>query len=225
MIKCIFIDFFGTLVEEDDLYISDIVQRIHSSSKTITTTSEISKYWYNSFLEISKTINSDNFITQRQMEIDSLLLVLQKFQSTENPEELVNILLAYWSKPKPFQDGIEFIRNCKIEKCIVSNIDNNEIQKALNYLGIKDINVITSEDAKCYKPNKGIFQKALDEYGFFKNEFIHVGDSYSMDIIGSYEMGIKNIWMNRKHRKTDLKKHDFMASSFNEVELFLNQEI
>ena len=49
LIKAVLLDFYGTLVEEDDLYISKICNDIVSNSSNEVLPSEVGKYWYKQF--------------------------------------------------------------------------------------------------------------------------------------------------------------------------------
>ena len=67
-------------------------------------------------------------------------------------------------------------------------------------LGLSFDSVVTSEDCRSYKPRKEIFEKALDLMGVDAEEVVHIGDSFSSDVLGAYNAGIDGIWINRKGR-------------------------
>ena len=83
----------------------------------------------------------------------------------------------------------------------MSNIDREDILKAIEYHGLKPAGVYTSEDAKSYKPRKELFELALASTGLSCKEVIHIGDSLSSDIKGAGAVGIEGIWINRSHRE------------------------
>jgi putative hydrolase of the HAD superfamily len=57
-------------------------------------------------------------------------------------------------------------------------------------------NVIISEDVGVNKPDKAIFEYALDKAKAFKHESIMIGDSIEADIRGALEFGIDAIYFN-----------------------------
>jgi putative hydrolase of the HAD superfamily len=57
-------------------------------------------------------------------------------------------------------------------------------------------NVIISEDVGVNKPDKIIFEYALNKAGALKHESIMIGDSLEADIRGAQEFGIKAIFFN-----------------------------
>jgi putative hydrolase of the HAD superfamily len=61
------------------------------------------------------------------------------------------------------------------------------------------------------KPHKNIFQIALDECGIDNKEVIHVGDNFGADIVGSYNLGIDSIWLNKKDEEL---KHEIASPNY-----------
>ncbi len=80
---------------------------------------------------------------------------------------------------------------------ILSNTDNFEIGMCLRRHPLPVRHVFTSEDARCYKPNRRIFDDALAAAGVSAAEAVMIGDSQFADVTGAYNAGIKSIWINR----------------------------
>ncbi|MZQ86283.1 HAD-IA family hydrolase [Paenibacillus sp. 5J-6] len=218
MYKAVFLDFYGTLVHEDEVYIEEICRRILTSTSTRTTTQDIGKYWWNSF---SKTFNAsygDNFRTQREIELRSLEDTIAFYNSSENPRELSEILFDHWQAPELFEDTNVFLSSISTPKIILSNIDRNDIQSAINHNGLSFERVISSEDVKSYKPRPEMFQQALASYNLSPLEVLHVGDSLSSDVIGAQNAGIKVAWINRKHKALPENYYpDYIINSLQEL--------
>ena len=64
--------------------------------------------------------------------------------------------------------------------------------------------LITSEQARVYKPVPKIFDVALQRTGWRRDRVIHVGDSLHSDIGGARAAGIRSGWVNRTHRIHDI---------------------
>jgi 2-haloalkanoic acid dehalogenase type II len=202
MYKAVFLDFYGTLVHEDDVFIEEICQRILTSTVTSTqaTTRDIGIYWWNSFSEKFHSSYGDNFKTQREIEISSLEDTIAFYQSSENPRELSEILFKHWQCPQLFEDAKPFLESIRTPIIILSNIDRDDIQSAIHHNGLSFENMITSEDVKSYKPRPEMFQKALKTYNLNPTEVLHVGDSLTSDVAGAQRAGIKVAWINRKNK-------------------------
>jgi len=202
MIKAIFVDFYGTLVEEDDKIISSIVENIvnYSKNKNLNK-NDIGQYWWKEFVSLCNIHNGNNFKLQKEIEYISLSNTVLKFNSNINVKNELKKMFEYWKNPTIFSDSMFFLENIKLPVIIVSNIDNNEIQEAVANNNISVDKIITSEDALFYKPNENIFKMAMEKNNLNANEIIHIGDSISNDITGANKVNIKSIWLNRNDRQ------------------------
>lgn len=196
MVKAVFLDFYGTVVYEDDEIIKQIVEIIMETG-SIQDKNKIGSFWWNEFQTMFMNSYGTTFKTQRELEYNSLEKTLNEFKSTANPTTLSEMLFAYWIKPPIFDESKDFFEICPVPIYIVSNIDTSDIVNALKYHKLKPAGVFTSEDAKSYKPRKEIFQLALQMTGLKCNEVVHIGDSLSSDIKGAGALNINAIWLNR----------------------------
>ncbi|NQX60649.1 HAD family hydrolase [Paenibacillus qinlingensis] len=200
MYKAVFLDFYGTLVHEDDVFVEEICHRIMTSTSLQTTIRDIGNYWWNAFSQNFQSSYGDNFKTQREIEICSLADTIAFYKSSENPRELSEILFKHWQCPQLFEDAKTFLERIRTPKIILSNIDRHDIQSAIHHNGLSFENMITSEDVKSYKPRPEMFQKALMTYNLHPSEVLHVGDSLTSDVAGAQRAGIKVAWINRSNK-------------------------
>jgi FMN phosphatase YigB (HAD superfamily) len=199
-IKAIFLDFYGTVVEDDTEYISKISSLISDRSEINTTAHEIGFNWSMQFFSMCLSSFGNSYQTQRSLEITSLKNIIQQFKSRGNAEELCSILFSYWQDPVIFMDSIKFFKNVAHPIILVSNIDRKDILHAININKINALEVITSEDSRYYKPRREIFDDALKKMRLHAEEVVHIGDSWGSDVIGAKNAGIKSIWINQKNK-------------------------
>ena len=216
MIKAIFLDFYGTLVEEDDKIVSSIVDSIikKSNIKNINS-NDVGQFWRKEFVSLCNVHNDKNFKLQKEIEYISLKSTALKFESEINVENELEKQFEYWKKPPMFSDSMFFLEKIQFPVIIVSNIDRNEIIEAIDNNKIGKKNIITSEDTLYYKPNENMFKIAMEMNNLSADEIIHIGDSVSSDILGANNANIKSIWLNRSGRQNksdaipDLTAEDF----------------
>lgn len=195
-IKALFVDFYGTIVHEDGEVIKKITDIIQKTG-VVEDKSEIDSFWWKDFQTMFQNSYGDTFETQRALEEKSLEHTLAKFQSTANAKELSNLMFEHWIKPPIFEDSKEFFEKSPVPIYIVSNIDTDDINQAIEYHNLKPAGVFTSEDARAYKPRKELFELALEKTGLAPEEVIHIGDSISSDVKGASALGICTLWLNR----------------------------
>jgi 2-haloacid dehalogenase/putative hydrolase of the HAD superfamily len=199
-IRALFLDFYGTVVEEDDQYIQYICKTIATNSCLNPSPKEVSRYWWQSFTTLCHQCYGAHFKLQREIEVISLQNTIQHFKSTTNAKEMSQLLFNYWEKPDLFPDAHLFFDKVRIPVYIVSNIDRIDLEKALSHYSFQVNGIITSQDAHSYKPRSEIFETALQLGGLKADEVLHIGDSWSSDIEGADGVGIESVWVNRKDR-------------------------
>jgi len=60
--------------------------------------------------------------------------------------------------------------------------------------------VVSSEDARCYKPAAAMFGAGLATLGLAAHEVLHIGDSLAADVRGARAASIDVVWLNRAGR-------------------------
>lgn len=196
MIKAFFVDFYGTIVHEDGEVIKKITKIICDTGK-VDNPKDVDSFWWLDFQNMFFNSYGDSFETQRALERKSLEHTLERFSSDADAAELSDMMFAHWIKPPIFEDSKEFFEKSPVPIYIVSNIDTDDILKAIDFHGLNPAGVYTSEEARSYKPRKELFELALKETELRTDEVIHIGDSISSDVKGAGVLGIKTLWLNR----------------------------
>ena len=197
----ILLDFYGTVVEEDDIPIGKICNEISKVSPLTVTTAEIGSYWSHAFSQLCSQSFGTTFRSQKELEQLSLQRVLQHFKADLDSDALSRILYEYWVRPTIFPESREVLVRCKRPICLVSNIDNAELKLALKHCNLHFDWVVTSEDCRAYKPHAEAFEKALYLLDLPASEVLHVGDSFSSDVCGAKSLGIPVLWINREKKQ------------------------
>jgi len=198
--KAVFLDFYGTLVHEDDIAIENITRKMSECSMLQNPPKEIATYWWTEFRRLFESSCGKNFQTQRKLESISIQRTLEHFKCGNTDFDIEETLFSHWIKPKIFDDTMQFLSLNVLPVCIVSNIDRDDILRAVHFHRMNFTGIITSEDAKAYKPRREIFEMALAKMNVLPREALHVGDSLSSDVYGARNCGIDTFWLNRSKR-------------------------
>jgi putative hydrolase of the HAD superfamily len=103
-------------------------------------------------------------------------------------------LLDYLSAKYPLtvvSNGFIEVQYKKIHSC--------QLEKYFNH-------VVLSEEANALKPDKHIFQYALELNHATANQTIMIGDSYEADIVGAQNAGIDQLFFQLNHEPINTKK-------------------
>ena len=199
--RALLLDFYGTVVEEDAVPIGRICDKISEACLLAITAVDVGSYWSRIFAQLCSQSFGTTFRSQRELERLSLQRVLQHYKADLDGDALSHILYEYWAQPTIFPESREVLAQCRIPICLVSNIDNADLQSALRHNDLSFDWVVTSEDCRAYKPRAEVFEKALSLLDLSAGEVLHVGDSLSSDVRGAKSQGIPALWINRKKRQ------------------------
>lgn len=196
MYRALLLDFYGTLVAEDDALVARISERVAAASASGTSASDVARLWHQRFAEICAAAHGPHFRKQREIEVESLAHAARRFGSAIDVEALASELFAYWAAPTPLDGAAEFLLDHDGPICIVSNIDTAELDAAIRGLGWTFEHVVTSESCRAYKPRPEMFREALAALGCDASDALHVGDSVGSDLTGAGRLGIDVAWVN-----------------------------
>ena len=199
--RAVLLDFYGTVVEDDDEPIAAICEQIAGASPLRVAPGEVGHYWSEVFVGMCYESEGDTFRTQRELEKLSLEHVLTHYQTDLDADALSHTLYSYWSHPTILPEAKAVLAQCGVPVCLVSNIDNADLESALRHCGLSFELVVTSEDCRAYKPRGEMFERALALLNRSAAEVLHIGDSLGSDVNGAKNSGIRTLWINRTNRR------------------------
>lgn len=137
---------------------------------------------------------------------DILRLVTQSIASRLSfalREDELGVLPESLKNWPPFPDTVEALRRLqsRYRLAIVSNTDDDLIAETAKTLEVPFDFVITAEQVRSYKPSHRNFELALDRIGLPKQRILHCAQSLFHDIVPARELGIANVWVNRRAGK------------------------
>jgi 2-haloalkanoic acid dehalogenase type II len=198
--RAILLDFYGTIVHDDDLPIVEICRQVAAAALQPVTAREVGAYWSRSFMEWCTRSHGPAFRTQRALEQLSLQEVLGRFSAALDAEALSFVLYEHWARPPLWPESVDALSQCDVPLCLVSNIDDADLQAALVHNGLTFEHVVTSEGCRAYKPRREMFERALEVLGLPAADVLHVGDSIGSDVRGAQGAGVPVLWINRRGR-------------------------
>ncbi|WP_018500870.1 HAD family hydrolase [Parafrankia discariae] len=198
----ILLDFYGTVVAEDDHTIDIVCEqvRLTAAGRFDPTAAQVGAFWRHVFQEETGRSVAEAFRTQRDITLSSLARTLRRFGSTADPYELCTPQFDLWRQPMLCADTRAFLDAVDLPVCVVSNIDRADLRAAIDHHRLPLDLLVTSEDARCYKPHPAIFQSATRLLGLPADAVLHIGDSLTSDVAGAHALGIPTIWVNRSGR-------------------------
>lgn len=203
----VFLDMYGTLTTGDRAAVETVCADIVAQTGLQLSAGQLAIIWGERFFTAMDLANGDSFVTLLELEARTLRDTMTEFGVAIDPHPHVARLADYWQDP-PLQPEVPaFLAAFPLPICIVSNADRVDIDQALDRHGIRVAGVVTSQDARSYKPHPGVFEMALERTGWRRERILHVGDSLHSDVGGARAAGLRAGWVNRAHRIHDIGNH------------------
>jgi putative hydrolase of the HAD superfamily len=122
----------------------------------------------------------------------------------------------------PFtHETLAYLKNKYVLHIITNGFqDVQAIKMAASNLGQYFSGVITSESVGCTKPDKRIFEHALECAGVQASECLMIGDSLEADILGAKNAGIDQVFFNPE-RKRHAQRVTYEISCLSELQKIL----
>jgi HAD superfamily hydrolase (TIGR01509 family) len=93
------------------------------------------------------------------------------------------------------EDTLRGLRRKGLHVGMVSNIDDDQLQHLLAVSGVEPYfdSILSSEQAGSCKPDRAIFEEALQRAGCRPQEALFVGDTLRQDIAGANDAGMRSV--------------------------------
>lgn len=202
------IDFYGTISAGDREAVEGACARIVEVCMLPISPGKLAIAWGERFFQMIEQSNHEAFRTLYECELASLRATLRAFGEERDPQPFVAELESYWSNPPVYADALDFLDAVDGPIVCVSNADTTPLLTAIAKHRLQFDIVMSSERARCYKPDAAIFQKALDRLRVDPRRVVHVGDSLHSDIGGAAKLGIRTVWLHRENRVHDIGTHE-----------------
>lgn len=196
-IEWVSFDCYGTLVDWET-GISSSVSKTLGSHGIRKTTAEI----LDLFADVEPVIQSSGEFKEYRVVLREVMSMIGERVGVQLSEEHTNSLantLPHWPV---FPDAGPALHTLKqrYKLAIISNVDDDLFAGSARALGVEFDTVITSQQARAYKPNSRSFELAEAAMGVGKERWLHVGESLYHDIEPANRLGIRSVWVSRADR-------------------------
>jgi 2-haloalkanoic acid dehalogenase type II len=193
-IRGVLFDAYGTLLRNESIL--QIPQRIVADHGLSVAVAAVWRDWIDRYVA---AVQSSPFRTLRQIHGAILPRVLQAFDVAADAGPYVELFMQLTTRVEPYPETRTVLASLRhLRTGIVSNADHEH--RAAWTLDLPVDFILVSEAVGAYKPDRRIFQVALDRLGLEPEEVLHVGDSDVDDVLGAQGAGLPVAWVNREGR-------------------------
>ena len=190
-------DCYGTLVDWET-GISNAVAGVFARHGVRKSRSEILSLFSNAEPKVQI---SGEFLDYRRV-LRDVMQIMSWEASIRLPAAEADALAESLPRWPVFPDAPDALRQLKskYKLAIISNVDDDLFAGSAQALGVNFDAVITSQQARSYKPDLRNFEFARERMGVEKERWLHIGESLYHDIGPANQMGIDSVWVNRPDR-------------------------
>jgi 2-haloacid dehalogenase len=151
------------------------------------------------YAELEPAIQSAKYQPYRFVLEEVVRGVGQRFGFSVSLDE-ARSLAASLPNWRPFPDTVAALRTLKSKYRlgIISNTDDSLFSASAELLQVPFDWVITAEQARAYKPERAIFELALQKIGLPPKRLLHAGQSVFHDVIPAKQMGMSTVLVTRR---------------------------
>lgn len=203
MVKSVFIDYMGTIVDERSPEMAEIVRRICKSSN-IHDPEQVQRFILDNRRRYEADSYLDTYLTEDEIVTRLIWNMEAQIELRCDPAVLCDLIHSHWINALVFPDARIFFDRCPVPIYIITNNGLPYMEQALQHNDLKAAGVVSADTARAYKPHREIFDDALRISGCAPEEVVHIGDSYDTDVAGARSAGIMPVLLLRKH----MRRHD-----------------
>ena len=217
-IKAVTFDAYGTLLRNEDLKL--VPRRIVADHGLAMDVDDVLRVWVDLYHEATQ---STPFRSLREIERDILARLFQQVGLVADMAPYVELFFQVTTKVELYPEVLQVLAALGPARCaIVSNADHEHVSAWPLPLPVEFI--LISESVRAYKPDRRMFEGALERLGLAPHEVLHVGDSDVDDVKGAKAAGLRVAWVNRdrRSRRAGVPPPDFEIDDLNALPALLH---
>jgi 2-haloacid dehalogenase len=121
----------------------------------------------------------------------------------DDDASVLGATIPYWPVFPDVRDALAALREEGWNLGLLTNCDRDIIAETQRRLRVPFDAVLTAEDVGAYKPAHNHFVVFERSFGVSKEYWVHVGQSYTHDIVPASHLGITRVWVNRHNAPGD----------------------
>ena len=158
--------------------------------------------------EIEPRVQLDSALPYREVLRQALVLLAGDGDRPlgEADEYALADSLPSWPPFPEVPGALAELRGRGFKLALLSNTDPDLLEASLERIGVSVDGLVTAAEAGSYKPAPGHWERFFAQYDADREQHVHVGASLYHDIEPASRLGLKAVWINRLHERSDLPR-------------------
>ena len=222
-ITTVVFDAFGTLFQDTPEHWNSAMGQIIREQGLDISVSVLNEAWLEACGDFRNTRSDSSFPFQSYNVAwrDAFGEAFRMLGLEGDPAAAANCWISDMGGREPYPETREALEAVS-EKCqvvVLSNADDCFLDPVLERLDFPFAAALSSEGARCYKPNPELFLTLLRQLDRSPEEALYVGDRQYEDVQGAGQVGMSTVWINRTGVEPDpnLLAPDYRIASLLEL--------
>lgn len=198
MVKAVFLDYQGTMLQLGGSDLEEMVERCVRNSRA-QDPKEMIHWWFETLHKKEEAAYREKFVSEEELCLEVLQKAVETYGLKDNLHQLQQLNINYWMYGPLYSDVAPFLSGCHLPVYILSNNSDKYIKVNLKRNDLHVNGYVCGDMVKAYKPHKEMFEKALEISQCSPQEVIHIGDSME-DMEGAMAAGITPLFLDRKKK-------------------------
>ncbi|MCR4672631.1 MAG: HAD family hydrolase [Lachnospiraceae bacterium] len=195
--KAYFLDYTGTMVQEDEPYTRELLAYMLSHSDISGPQEALGVVW-GMIKKLEAASYGDSFIKNDEKARRILRYLADNYGLHGDFEHMLEVWRNVWAYAPLYDDVKPFFERAKVPIYVISNDDMIYLERSFESKDLHPAGIISAETARACKPHRAIFEKALEIAGLDPEDVVHIGDSLVSDVEPARAIGITPIYLSRK---------------------------
>ena len=203
-IKAVIFDMYQTLVQDPRDQWRNSFNSIISDQQLPITAEQLWEGWHESEerFRLRRTDPSLSFQTYFDAWAGGFRVAFEALGIPGDADTATRRFFADLSQRQPFPETRQAVQEVqtRYRTAVLSNADEGFLLPNLELLDQEFETVLSSEMARCYKPQPELFQEMLARLVLPPEETVYVGDRHYEDVHGARTAGMHAVWIDRGER-------------------------
>ncbi len=229
-ITSVIFDMYGTLAQNEPFHWDDTFQEIIREQQLPCRSDQLREVWRIGDLAFQASRSQDGAPFQSYYDgwRETFITAFAALKIQGDPAAASSRAIDDLGRRPPFPETQEAVLAVqeRWRVAVLSNSDDRYLNPMVQRLGLSFEAVLSSEEARCYKPRPGLFQEMLRRLGVTPEETVYVGDRQLEDVQGASQVGMNTVWVNRSGAGLDpkLPRPDYQVRNLLEIPELLAQK-
>ena len=207
MIKALFLDYTGTVIQQRGDDYTELVSRVQRNSD-LNSPEEVVKWWHENTEAMKKECTPENFLTLHEIAQKVFEKAEKEIHLRDDGVQLVTLLQNYLMYAPVFDDVRELFDIGSLPVYIVTDHSEDCVRVCTRRHNLHPYGIISGETLKSYMPAKDVYEYATKTSGFEPQEILFVSQD-PQALKGAENAGLMTALIDRKseHRDADIRRY------------------